>query len=203
MNFSSEINAQQGQLLSGGTPGLESGTPVPDSITISGPVTVNEQTTAQYTCVANYSDGTSATVSPTWSENSSYASIDTNGLLTAGNVLSDQNVTITASFGGKTGTHAITIKYVAPGPTLNSIVIEGPTSVPENTYQQYLCRANWSDGDYTYVSPVWSDNSDYAAITSGGLFHALEVPHDYDTIVITAIYGGKADTHRITILNVP
>lgn len=86
--------------------------PVLSSLTISGPGTVNEQTTAQYTCVANYSDGTSATVSPTWSESSPDATITATGLLTAGTVLSDQNVTITAAFGGKIDTHAITIKYV-------------------------------------------------------------------------------------------
>lgn len=170
------------------------------SLSIVGPDLVTEGTSAQYTCYATYSDATTALVSPIWSENSTYTTIDTNGLLTAGNVLSDQNVTITAMFGGKIDTHAITIKYVAP--TLNSIVIEGPATVLEESEQQYLCRANWSDGDYTYVSPVWSDNSSYATVSSYGLLRTGNVTKN-ENVVITAIYGGKADTHLVTIQYVP
>lgn len=141
------------------------------SIIIAGPTSVSEGSTTQYVCSGNYSDGTSVIVSPSWSENSSYA---------------------------------VTIVNDNPALPLmlSSILIEGPTAIPEETSQQYLCRANWSDGSHTYVSPVWSDNSAYATITSAGLLRVGNVESD-QKVVITDIYGGKADTHSVTIQYVP
>ena len=84
-------------------------------ITISGSTQVNENSGAQYTCTAYYSDGSSSTVtsSASWSENSSYASISSSGYLTTYSVSSDQSCTITATYGGKTDTHNVTIKNVS------------------------------------------------------------------------------------------
>jgi len=81
-------------------------------ITISGETSVNEGSTEQYTCTANYSDGSSANVSSSasWSENSSYASINSSGYLTTASVSSDQPCRITATYGGKSDTHDVTIK---------------------------------------------------------------------------------------------
>ncbi len=169
-------------------------------ITISGPTSVDEQTTAQYLCTASWDDGTTTTVAPTWSDNSGYVSINASGLLTAGNVTSDQNVTITASFGGQTDTQSVSIKYVAP--TLSRITISGPTSVDEETSAQYSCTASWSDGTTTTVSPSWSENSAYATINASGLFTASTVSTD-ENVIITASYGGKTDTHALAIENIP
>ena len=81
-------------------------------LTISGSSQVDENSSANYTCTATYSDGTTSDVisSATWSENSSYASIGSNGYLSTSSVSSDQTVTITASYMGKTGTYTLTIK---------------------------------------------------------------------------------------------
>ena len=176
--------------------------PTLDGITIEGPSTVSEGTTAQYVCTANYSDDTHVNVSPVWSESSEYASIDTSGLLTAGFVTKNQYVMVFATYGGEMGMLAVEILNDAV--TLNSITIEGPSSVHDYTETQYLCRANWSDGSHTYISPVWSDNSSYATITSAGVLQAGVPQHVTQTenVIITAIYGGKADTHTITIYNV-
>jgi predicted phosphodiesterase len=80
-------------------------------ITISGPAQFNENTGAQYTCMAYYSDGSSNTVtnSAGWSENSNYASINSNGYLTAASVSSDQPCSLTASYGGMTDTYDVTL----------------------------------------------------------------------------------------------
>ena len=168
-------------------------------ITISGPTSVDEETTAQYICTASYSDGTSATVSPVWSENSSYTAISASGLLTAGNVTVDQNVTVTASFGGSTDSHAVTIRYVAP--VLTGITISGPTSVDEETSAQYSCTANYSDGTSAAVIPTWSENSPYATISAAGLLSAGDVTADR-SLTLTANYLGRSDTHGVTILYV-
>ncbi|MCF7863809.1 MAG: hypothetical protein K9L89_03355, partial [Kiritimatiellales bacterium] len=170
--------------------------PVLSGVTITGPTSVNEETTAQYTCTANYSDGTSAVITPTWSENSTYTTISASGLLSAGNVAADQNVTITASFGGKSDTHAVSIKYVAP--TLSSVTITGPTSVNEETTAQYTCTANYSDGTSAVVAPTWSENSTYTTISASGLLSAGNVAADQN-VTITANFGGKSDTHAVVV----
>lgn len=165
-------------------------------ITISGPSSVDEETTAQYTCTASYSDGSSAMVSPTWSENSSYAIISGSGVLTAGNVLASQGATISASFGGQTDTHAVTIAYVPP--VLTDITISGPANLDEESTMQYTCTASYSDGTSAVVVPSWSENSAYTTISGTGLLSAGNVAVD-QSVTITAAMGGQTDTHAVTI----
>ena len=84
------------------------------SIAITGPATVIENGTASFTCTATYNDSTTAnvTATATWSENSSFATLS-GGVLSAGEVSSDQTVTVTASFTAgavtKTATKTVTI----------------------------------------------------------------------------------------------
>jgi hypothetical protein len=82
-------------------------------LSISGPASVNENSTATYTAIASWSDGSTTAVSPGWSENSPYASINTGGVLTTKGVTRNQNVKITATYtsGGvkKSATKSITI----------------------------------------------------------------------------------------------
>ena len=85
--------------------------PVLGSISITGLDTVEENSSANFTLTANYSDGSSATIASgvEWSVASSYASIGNDGTLTALSVTSDETATITASYGGKSATKTITI----------------------------------------------------------------------------------------------
>ena len=84
-------------------------------LSVSGAVFVNENSTATYTATATWSNGSTTTVTPTWSVNpSTYASINpSSGVLAVIEVESNQSVTITASFtsGGatKTATKSVTI----------------------------------------------------------------------------------------------
>ena len=84
------------------------------SVTVSGPSSVNEGGTGTYTATGTWDNGTTAAISPTWSENSSYATISSGGVLTASAVTSNQSVTVTATYGGRTGTRTVTIVDV-PG----------------------------------------------------------------------------------------
>jgi hypothetical protein len=70
------------------------------SLSVSGPSSVMENTTASYTALVTFADGTTETVteSASWGEDSSYASIDSNGVLSASGVIGDQTVTITAFY---------------------------------------------------------------------------------------------------------
>ena len=103
------------------------------------------------------------TDSAAWSENSSYASISSSGYFTASAVPSDQSCTITASYGGQSDTHNVTIRNVPP--TLTSVTITGASQVNESSGAQYTLTANYSDGSSTNVtaSAAWSENSSYAA----------------------------------------
>jgi len=65
---------------------------------IIGPASVNENSITSYTATANWSDGSTSTVEPLWSEDSAYASISVSGLLTAVEVSDNLVVTVSASF---------------------------------------------------------------------------------------------------------
>ena len=81
------------------------------SLSISGASSVTGGSGGSYACTAYYSDGSSSTVSPTWSIESgtSYASVNSSGWLTAYTVTSSKTVTLKASYGGKSTTKPITI----------------------------------------------------------------------------------------------
>ncbi len=181
-----------------------SGNPTLDSITISGITSVNESSSAQYSCYANYSDGSFANVTgqAIWSDNSGYASISANGILTSTAVSADQTCTITASYGGKTDTHTVTIKNGTSSVSLDSIEISGSRTVNENSTSQYACWAYYSDGSSVNVTgqAIWSDNSGYASISANGILTSTAVSAD-QTCTITANYSGKNDTHIVTIKN--
>ena len=178
--------------------------PTLTSVTITGSSQVNESSGAQYILTANYSDGSSSEVTgvASWSDNTSYASISSNGYLTIGSVASDQSFTITAIYEGKSDTYTVTIEDVPP--TLTSVTISGPAHIDENSGAQYILTANYSDGSSSEVTGVanWSDNSSYASINSSGFFIASSVASD-QSCTMTASYEGKSDTYTVTIEDVP
>jgi hypothetical protein len=67
-------------------------------LTIEGSSTVNQGATVRFSAKAFYDDGTSEVVTPTWSENSAYASISTDGIFKANTVPKEQSVTVSASY---------------------------------------------------------------------------------------------------------
>jgi hypothetical protein len=93
-------------------------------LTINGPSTVNENSSASYSATASWSDGSSSTVTPTWSEDSAFASIGPEGLLTTTAVTGNQTVTITASYTAgsitKTATKPVTIYELSTTITVTS-----------------------------------------------------------------------------------
>ncbi len=175
----------------------------PDYIEISGSSQINENSGAQYSCMAYYSDGSSMDVtnSTSWSENSAYASINSTGYLTTNSVSSDQSCRITATYDGKTDTHDITINNIAA--ILSYIEISGPTQVDENSSAQYTCTAYYSNSSNTDVtiSTTWSENSAYASISAAGYLTTNAIPSD-QICRITASYNGHTDTFNVTLSHV-
>jgi len=170
------------------------------SISVSGPSSVNEGGTGTYTATGTWDNGTTAAISPTWSENSTYATISAGGVLTASAVTSNQTVTVTATYGGKAGMKSVTIADV---PTvLSSISVSGPSSVNESGTGAYTATGTWDNGTTVGISPTWSVSTTYASISAGGLLTASTVTSN-QTVTVTATYGGKAGTKSVTIADVP
>ena len=89
------------------------------SLTINGPTSVNESSNGQYIARANWSNGSTSTVTnnANWNENSPYATIGSqNGYLSTSLVNGNQSVTITASYTyegiNRSDTHVVTITDV-------------------------------------------------------------------------------------------
>jgi len=96
-------------------------------VAVTGPSSVNEGATSNYTATATFSNGTTTNVtsSATWSENSTAATISTSGALTAAQVTANQTVTVTASYTSGTVTRSgnlnVTIVDSVPANTSKSI----------------------------------------------------------------------------------
>jgi sialate O-acetylesterase len=85
-------------------------------ISISGPSELNENSDADYICLANYDDGTHQDITNlvAWSENSNIISIDSRGHLMASSVLFDQYCSLEARYSGMTCVISVLIKDRTP-----------------------------------------------------------------------------------------
>ncbi len=175
------------------------------SLTITGPAAVQENSTANYTATATFSDGFTrvVTASASWGEDSAYATIS-RGVLTTSAVTGNQAVTITASYrSGKqteTASLSVTIEDAATGPSLSSLSITGPETVAENSTASYGAIAAFSDGTTQTVTSAatWTEDSSAATI-SGGVLTAGEVTADQPvTITVSYTSGGVMKTASTT-----
>lgn len=185
---------------------------VEPTLTVSGSSTANSNSTQQYTAEYMASDSTTSTVTPTWSiDDTTYASIDANGLLTTTNALVETDIVVTASYndGSSTLTDSINVT-IAQGVVLSSISASGASTVEENTSEQYTVTATYSDGSTSDVTntATYSVSNASAGTFSGttkGLFDATEVSADTTaTLTFTYVEDGTTvtDTIAITITDV-
>ncbi len=177
-------------------------------LAISGPSSINENSSGQFTATAIFSDGSSQSVSPSWSENSSATSISGSGQLTAGGVVSDTIMTVSAShtIGGVTrnANQDVLIVNVPTPPTLSSLSISGPSSVSENSTAQYAATASFSDGSTQGVNPTWGEDSSATSISIFGLLSAGEVAGDTPmTVSASYSFGGvtRSASLSVTVVN--
>ena len=169
------------------------------SLEINSPNSVAVGGTINCTCTAKYSDGTSKTVTPTWSITSgdNYASISPSGSLTG---KADGIVTIQAQFTDsgvtKTVTKNVTVGTGKPV-TLSSISISGSDSVNAGSTETYTCTATYSNGTTKTVTPTWSISSgaSYATISNSGVLNGKAG----GTVTIKADYEGKTATKNVTV----
>jgi len=81
-----------------------------NSVTISGPHEVSEHSSADYTATAHWDDGSGdVTDSASWSPDSGKHYFTTPGHLVTGEVISDESITVTASYEGKSASKSVTV----------------------------------------------------------------------------------------------
>jgi len=161
-------------------------------LSISGSDFVSENNSADFLAMATFSDDTTQTVTgnATWSENTTYTSINGSGVLTASEVTEDTVVTIQASYtiGGvtKTATKLVTIIDVPISnlpPDTPSIVYpenySGDVEVPLD-----ITTASFSDpNNDDHFQSQWqiSEQSNFSTrvvdITSDNYLTTFSVPH--------------------------
>lgn len=179
---------------------------------------VNGNSYGDYTAKAVFSDGTSQDVTTlaAWTENSSYAYMDSsvkNRMRTYA-VTSSQPVTLTASYtyNGVTKSGSMSVTIAAPAKVLSSLSISGLSSVNENSYGDYSAIATFSDGSTQTVTSstatVWSENSSYASMdsyTAGRLKTGSISSNQSVTVTASYTYNGvtKTASKSVTIVNVP
>lgn len=172
-------------------------------LSISGANSVNENASAAYTAIATYSDGSTKTVTPTWTDNSDFAAIAAGGLLTTTEVTANQSVTVSASFvdGDITRTATKTVTIVNLVPVLTALAITGPGTVNEISQASYTATATFSDGStLPNVAATWSENSPATTISGSGVLTAGSVKKD-QSVTVSAKYtaGGITKSGAVSV----
>jgi uncharacterized protein YjdB len=183
----------------GGIPGTATATVTPATVqsiavTADSP-TIAVGTSQQYTAVGTLSDSTTQdlTGSVTWNSSSpAAATIDANGTATG---IAAGSTTITASFGGVSGTKNLTVT----SGTLQSIAVTpaDPTVAAGGT-RQFTATGTFSDSTTQNLtaSVTWTSSSpSVASIGSDGKAAALAA----GSSTITASLGGKSGSTGITV----
>lgn len=171
------------------------------------PSSINENSTA---CLAKVvvimSNGTTKVVTPSSfsSSNTSVATINSSGCVTAKSVSSNTPVGITAIYGKFSDTKTITVVDSYSPPTEVGIrTTLNTSSVNENT--SYLCIASsvvvMSDGSTRSVTPYYiSSNTSALTINSSGCITTREV-NTNTPVSIKTTYKTFSDTDGITVVN--
>ena len=154
---------------------------------ILGPSVMNKYGTATYIAMADFSDHSTSTVTPTWSVNSQIASISARGELSCETDRQDQTVTVSASYsaGGstKTASKNVTIANKPTVPFRSSMLLltmyfeeninaggEYDSSLfkfnDDSSFQQY--RYINPPGTSEYVNGTWSIGASGEAILNYG-----------------------------------
>lgn len=180
------------------------------AIRIDGAATMAEQTLENYTVTAIYADLRQEVVSPSnfVVSNPTAAGITLAGELTAGNIQSNTTVTITATYteDGNTVQTSHDV-LITTGVEITTLQIVGPDAIDENTIQQYVVRALFSDGSSADVTPdtIASTQTQHATVTPEALVTATEVNGGDKNTTLQATYSHdgveRSASKTITIID--
>jgi hypothetical protein len=162
------------------------------SLSISGSNSVRENNSTSFVATATFNDNTTQTVTgnTVWSDNSTLATINSSGVLTASAVSEDTTVTVLASYttGGvtKTATKVITIIDVPPSNLApdTPIIVTPEMGQAEVEIPLEITTEPFSDpNNDAHIQSQWqiSEQSDFSArivdITSDNYLTTFPVPH--------------------------
>lgn len=182
---------------------------VPVTLTITGPATINEHTSAGYLFTVAYNDGTQQqTTVNTFTVDNAKATI-TGSNVAAGEVVVDEAAVLTATktVNGVTvtATKNITLRNVSNPPVKypESLLVGGAGEVQELTSSQYTAQVVYSDGSTAPLSQAdvtgWS--TVVGTINSTGMFTAPDVITDTpSTVTVRATVAGYALTGSKNIM---
>jgi hypothetical protein len=153
------------------------------STAVTGSTAVNSGSTAQYTAVVNWSDGSTTNPTVVWSINTTvFGTLSTTGLLNVPSTISSSGspvVKATFSIDGTTyqPTLTVAVTKLVVIPTVTDVTITGSSSVINGSNTTYAIQASWSNGTTTNpAASSWStDVSTYGTISASGV---LAVPAD-------------------------
>jgi Bacterial Ig-like domain (group 2)/Calx-beta domain len=138
------------------------------AITPAGPITLIKGSTAQFTALGSYSDGTTADVSSqvSWASSGAAVGVNSAGLATAKSVGTSS---VTATIGSVTS--AGTGVTVSPATLLSIAVTPAEATVVAGLTQQFVATGSYSDGTTAAIAePTWSALPTAAAtVTPAGL----------------------------------
>ena len=143
-------------------------------LTIIGPNSLESGATATYSCLANYSDGSTADVTPAWSfvSGGSYATITAGGVLSANQTTTSRTVVLKATFSGLSTTITIVIR-----PKTVTVAFDAHGGMVAEASRSYVIGAKYSSFPST----------DYAGHRFLGWFTAATGgTRIYETTVVSA-----------------
>ena len=140
-----------------------------DHIEIEGPLSVNENSSADYNCRAYYTNGANQLIEPdTWDVDSPCAEISATGLMRTCEVSSDESCQISASYTEghttRTDTYDITIReFVPPG----EVIIDNGDAGTSSTWGLYVSIGANPYGDNSLYSMYWGARYTFEAALDG------------------------------------
>lgn len=179
------------------------------SIRIIGANSVNQNNTSNYTVLATYTDGHTATVTPNefkLTAASQYATFK-DGELTVGAInIASSTVTISATYveNGITKSATLDVTLVGQAPVVVNLEITGNDQMNESTVQTLECYAVYSDGSRVKVAnPTWTviQGTAFASIATTGVLTAGTVDQD-QSVLVRAASNGLTVQKTVVIKNV-
>jgi hypothetical protein len=210
------INASTGVFTAGTTPGTYTNTVVATSGSLSGrataivtagalatitvtpnPVTLQINTTQQFTAVGKDANNNVVPVEATWSVVASGGTINSStGVFTAGTVAGVFSNSVRAVAGAISATSSIT---VSPGAVASIAVLPATVSLAIGATQQYTAVARDAHDNVVAIMPAWSASGGGTVDAASGLYTAGGTAGTYDNSV-TAASGGITGTASVVVM---
>jgi hypothetical protein len=171
-------------------------------ISITGPSTLLESTSAQYVATVLYSNGTSVVENVVWTSDAAGLYIDNTGYATATSPISNFTATLKAQYQFKGIVYEAikSVTVVVETMTAVSMQIIGQNTIRELSTGQFSALVTWSNGTVTVASANWTSSafniSDQGILTTGSVGGTT-------SLSLIARAEGLTATKIVTVYNTP